>query len=147
MNSLSEESLKKACRIIIEKIVSGEAKSIDEINKLKIKVASQLKLESIPSNADILAYMNDKEKEAFSNLLIRKKTRIISGVTVIAVMTKPYKCPHGKCIYCPGGIDQGTPQSYTGFEPAAMRGAQYNYDPYLQVSNRIKQYEAIGHKV
>lgn len=148
MNSLLiEDPLKKACRIIIKKIINGEAKTIDEINKLKIEVASQLKLKNIPSNADILAYMNNEEKEAFGNLLIRKKTRIISGVTVIAVMTKPYKCPHGKCVYCPGGIEQGTPQSYTGFEPAAMRGWQYNYDPYLQVYNRIKQYEAIGHKV
>lgn len=144
---IEEELLKKACRIIIEKIASGEAKSRDEINKLKLKVASQLRLKRIPSNAEILAHMNDEEKEKFSNLLIRKKVRIISGVTVIAVMTKPYKCPHGKCMYCPGGVEQGTPQSYTGFEPAAMRGAQYNYDPYLQVSNRIKQYEAIGHKV
>ncbi len=41
----------------------------------------------------------------------------------------------------------GSPQSYTGHEPAAMRGGQNNYDPYLQVRSRIDQLTAIGHKV
>jgi elongator complex protein 3 len=41
----------------------------------------------------------------------------------------------------------GVPQSYTGHEPAAMRGSQNNYDPYLQVRSRIDQLTAIGHKV
>jgi elongator complex protein 3 len=39
------------------------------------------------------------------------------------------------------------PQSYTGFEPAAMRGLQNAFDPYLQVKSRIEQLEAIGHRV
>jgi len=41
----------------------------------------------------------------------------------------------------------GVPQSYTGKEPASMRGAQSNYDPYLQVTSRIEQLRAIGHAV
>ncbi len=41
----------------------------------------------------------------------------------------------------------GVPQSYTGFEPAAMRGLQNNFDPYQQVNVRIEQLEAIGHTV
>jgi len=59
-------------------------------------------------------------------------------------MTKPWPCPHGKCAYCPGGPTVGTPQSYVGLEPAAMRGAQHGFDPYLQVRNRIEQLRAIG---
>jgi elongator complex protein 3 len=39
------------------------------------------------------------------------------------------------------------PQSYTGFEPAAMRGLQHEFDPYGQVKNRIGQLRAIGHGV
>ncbi|MEM4502651.1 MAG: tRNA uridine(34) 5-carboxymethylaminomethyl modification radical SAM/GNAT enzyme Elp3 [Ignisphaera sp.] len=76
---------------------------------------------------------------------IRRPTRMLSGITVVAVMSKPYPCPHGKCIYCPGGPDQGTPQSYIGNEPALMRGLQTNFDPYLQMQLRLSQYEAIGH--
>jgi len=76
----------------------------------------------------------------------RKPSRTLSGVTVVAVMTAPYPCPHGKCAYCPGGPDVGTPQSYYGDEPALMRAAMVNYDPYEQVVLRLRQYEALGHK-
>ena len=41
----------------------------------------------------------------------------------------------------------GVPQSYTGQEPAALRGAQNEYNAYDQVRTRIEQLEAIGHKV
>jgi elongator complex protein 3 len=71
--------------------------------------------------------------------------RTLSGVAVVAVMTSPASCPHGKCIYCPGGVESGSPQSYTGKEPAARRGASYAFDPYEQVRGRIEQLEAIGH--
>ncbi|MEM2389954.1 MAG: hypothetical protein QW215_06925, partial [Ignisphaera sp.] len=73
---------------------------------------------------------------------VKRPTRMLSGITVVAVMTKPYPCPHGRCIYCPGGPEFGTPQSYIGNEPALMRGIQTNFDPYEQVLLRLKQYEA-----
>ena len=60
-----------------------------------------------------------------------------------AVMSAPHPCPHGKCIICPGGVDSdfGTvPQSYTGYEPATRRAIRNNYDPYIQVFNRLEQY-------
>ena len=69
-----------------------------------------------------------------------KPTRMLSGVHVFAVMAKPFPCPHGKCLYCPGGPDRGTPQSYVGNEPALMRAIHANFDPYLQVKFRLKQY-------
>ncbi|MEM4789009.1 MAG: tRNA uridine(34) 5-carboxymethylaminomethyl modification radical SAM/GNAT enzyme Elp3 [Ignisphaera sp.] len=76
---------------------------------------------------------------------VKRPTRMLSGVIVVAVMTKPYPCPHGKCIYCPGGPEYGTPQSYIGKEPALMRGIQTNFDPYLQFHLRLRQYEFLGH--
>ncbi|MEM5822964.1 MAG: tRNA uridine(34) 5-carboxymethylaminomethyl modification radical SAM/GNAT enzyme Elp3, partial [Ignisphaera sp.] len=76
---------------------------------------------------------------------VKRPTRMLSGITVVAVMTKPYPCPHGRCIYCPGGPEFGTPQSYIGNEPALMRGIQTNFDPYEQVLLRLKQYEALNH--
>ena len=76
---------------------------------------------------------------------VRKPTRVLSGVTIVAVMTAPFPCPHGKCIYCPGGPDVGTPQSYIGNEPALMRAVRNSYDPYLQVHDRLKQYLVLGH--
>lgn len=76
----------------------------------------------------------------------RKPSRILSGVTIVAVMTKPYSCPHGKCAYCPGGPEVGTPQSYYGEEPALMRALRVNYDPYEQVRARLDQYTSLGYR-
>ncbi|RLG84454.1 MAG: tRNA uridine(34) 5-carboxymethylaminomethyl modification radical SAM/GNAT enzyme Elp3, partial [Thermoprotei archaeon] len=78
---------------------------------------------------------------------VRRPTRGLSGVLSVAVMTRPFPCPHGRCIYCPGGPDRGTPQSYIGREPALMRAMHVGYDPYEQVRLRIAQYEAMGYEV
>jgi elongator complex protein 3 len=53
-------------------------------------------------------------------------------------------CPHS-CLYCPTVKD--TPKSYTGEEPAARRASMFNYNPYLQTKNRLKQLKAINHPV
>ena len=119
-----------------------------ELNRLKMKTAAKYKLEEVPSNADLISFLTPQETKRLLPILRRKTTRTISGVIVVATMTKPYPCPQPEpCAYCPGGPSQGTPQSYTGHEPAAMRGAQNNFDPYLQVRSRIEQLSAIGHKV
>jgi elongator complex protein 3 len=76
---------------------------------------------------------------------VARPTRMLSGVHIFAVMTKPYPCPHGKCIYCPGGPDKNTPQSYVGNEPALMRAVRVNYDPYEQIRSRLRQYLSMGH--
>jgi elongator complex protein 3 len=100
------------------------------------------------SNAEIITALKPKERPKLLPVLRRKTTRTISGVTVIAVMTKPQPCPQPEpCAYCPGGPTQGVPQSYTGHEPAAMRGSQNSYDPYRQAQSRIHQLTAIGHRV
>ncbi len=118
------------------------------LNRLKIKTAAKYSLQEVPSNADLINLLTKKETKRLLPIIRRKNTRAISGVTVIATMTKPYPCPQPEpCAYCPGGPTQGSPQSYTGHEPAAMRGAQNNFDPYLQVRSRIEQLTAIGHKV
>jgi len=62
-------------------------------------------------------------------------------------MTAPARCPHGICVPCPGGISCPSPQSYTGREPAALRAAQHDYDPYRQVTARLSQLEEIGHSL
>lgn len=75
-----------------------------------------------------------------ADVRVRKLTRVLSGVAPVAIMAKPHPCPHGRCIYCPGGPDFNTPQSYVGDEPALMRARGVNYDPYLQVRLRLGHY-------
>ncbi len=77
---------------------------------------------------------------------VKKRVRTISGVTIIAVMTKPLQCP-GRCVYCPGGVDNEvpTPKSYLPKSPVVMRAAQLSYDPYEQVRTRLKVLDTMGH--
>ena len=137
-----------ACREIIENLMKTPRPTERDVTMHKMCVAGKHKLPKIPSNQQLLASLRPNERRKLLSLLRRKATRTISGIAVVAVMTEPYPCPQSRpCAYCPGGPRFGVPQSYTGFEPAAMRGIQNKYDPYLQVGSRIRQLEAIGHVV
>ncbi len=137
-----------ALREIITTLLTMEHASRNDVNKLKIKTAGKYHLEKVPSSADIIAQLSPDEAKVLIPLLKRKTTRTISGVTVVATMTKPYPCPQPEpCAYCPGGPSTGSPQSYTGHEPAAMRGSQNDFNPYSQVMSRVTQLTQIGHKV
>jgi elongator complex protein 3 len=73
-----------------------------------------------------------------------KPTRTISGVAPVTVLTKPFPCP-GECIFCP--VVEGMPKSYLPDEPGAMRGADYEFDPYAQTAGRVAAMAGIGHNV
>ncbi len=73
---------------------------------------------------------------------IRKFTRTISGVTPLAVMTAPVRCP-GRCIYCPTYLD--APQSYTPESPAVLRARRFAYDARQQVAARLNTFAEMGH--
>jgi len=116
------------------------------IDGAKREVSRKYALERIPKNSEILkAAESSKEREALAELLKKKPVRTISGVAVVAAMTKPLPCPHGKCLYCPQG--KNAAQSYTGEEPASLRARSLGYDPYLQVEHRLSQLNSIGHSV
>ncbi len=119
-----------------------------QLTKLKRNLALKHKLKVIPSNINLLLHVKEEEIPFFKKKLLTKPVRTISGVSPIAIMTQPSNCPHGKCTFCPGGINSpwgDVPQSYTGHEPATMRGIRNKYDAYLQVMNRLEQYVILGH--
>ncbi|RLI26177.1 tRNA uridine(34) 5-carboxymethylaminomethyl modification radical SAM/GNAT enzyme Elp3 [Candidatus Bathyarchaeota archaeon] len=137
----------EASRVIVERLLGMERLSRVDVERVKLEVCRELGLARIPSNSELISVLKPGE-ERLLPVLRRKRVRTISGVTIIAVMTKPHQCPKDTpCIYCPGGPARGSPQSYTGREPAALRGAQHGYDPYKQVSSRVAQLRAIGHRV
>ncbi len=123
-----------------------EVPSKEALAKQKVILCRKRGLKKIPTDIEI--YLNlGEESEELKKLLQTKPVRTSSGVATVALMTHPLRCPHGRCSYCPGGQDShfgDVPQSYTGNEPATMRGIRNNYDPYLQVFNRLEQYVAIG---
>jgi elongator complex protein 3 len=135
-------------REIIEALInSSESLSRRTVNKIKNRVCAKYHCETAPSNADILEATIPEENDILRPFLQKRPVRTLSGVAVVATMTRPHECPHGKCAYCPGGPDLGVPQSYTGHEPATMRGIQNEFDPYRQVESRLHQLKTIGHSI
>ncbi len=119
-----------------------------QLSKLKRELCIKYKLKKIPTNIKILLNSPKEEFELIKKKLLTKPVRSISGVSPVAIMTKPDRCPHGKCTFCPGGLNSpfgDVPQSYTGHEPSTMRGIRNNYDAYLMVFNRLEQYVILGH--
>ena len=76
------------------------------------------------------------------HLLQVKPRRSASGVATITVITKPWKCG-GACIYCPN--DLRMPKSYLSDEPACQRAERNYFDPYLQVTSRLRALNQMGH--
>ncbi|MEM3439273.1 MAG: tRNA uridine(34) 5-carboxymethylaminomethyl modification radical SAM/GNAT enzyme Elp3, partial [Thermoplasmata archaeon] len=129
---------------IAESIMNGEIKDREEFEKYKMRLAKKYHVQ-LPGNSEILKHIPEELREKYLGIILRKPSRTLSGVAVVAAMTSPFPCPHGKCIYCPGGVEYNTAQSYTGKEPAALRAIMNDYDAYRQVRSRIEQLRAIGH--
>jgi len=133
--------------LILELLTENYTNST-KINQLKINLSKKYKYIGIIKNASIIANSNNQNRKKIIKILNIKPIRELSGVTVVALFAKPHSCPHGKCIFCPGGPGSpfgDTPQSYTGAEPAALRAIRNNYDPYLQIFNRLEHYCINGH--
>ncbi len=137
-----------ALQEITELIKSNQIQDQESLNEIKQEMAKKHKLSKTPTNIEILISLPKEKVADFKKILLSKPTRTISGVSPVAIMTAPSKCPHGKCTFCPGGLNSpwgDVPQSYTGHEPATMRGIRNDYDAYLQVFNRLQQYVLMGH--
>ncbi len=132
-------------RRLIQAILSGEIEDKAALQKAKVQLARELHLSRLPANSEVIERLDEASFRKVEDILKRKPVRTLSGVAVVAVMTSPAPCPHGRCIYCPGGVDNGSPQSYTGKEPAARRASFNEFDPFRQTRARIEQLEAIGH--
>lgn len=134
-------------RAIVDDILNGSITTREELELEKRRLGEELGLDRFVRNSELLAVATSVEKKRLLKLLQKKPMRTASGVAVVAAMTKPSPCPHGQCRYCPGGPDFEVPQSYTGKEPATRRAIQYGFDPYLQVTFRLRQLSRIGHSI
>ena len=86
--------------------------------------------------------LDSELKKRLLNTLQMKPRRTASGVATITVMTKPWPCS-SNCVYCPN--DLRMPKSYLHDEPACQRAERSYFDPYLQVSARLRVLEQMGH--
>ena len=115
----------------------------DDVNRIKLDVARRYSPSRIPSNEELLRVARD---ERLRRILMRRPSRILSGIAVVTVAAKPYRCPNqAHCIYCPGGIRHGTPQSYTPESPSVIHASRLAYDPRMQVESHITALERRGY--
>jgi elongator complex protein 3 len=142
------EEFERTCETLIERILDGEVER-GEVEAAKLEACATHSAPKVPKNSEILDRAPDGRREELEKVLRRKPVRTASGVSPVAIMTSPHMCPHGQCLYCPGGpgSEFSSAQSYTGHEPAAARGVQNDYDPYGQVTLRLNQLREIGHPV
>ena len=148
--SLSSETEEKheanyvsACRHIASQIQSRKDLSRNEIAKIVRDASARYCLSTLPRNQDILEYLDTLD--SYRKLLMVKPVKTASGVAIIAVMPKPYACPQGRCLYCPGGIQANTPLSYTGSEPATILAQKFGYNPYEQIRSKLSHILSLGH--
>ncbi|ESP87205.1 tRNA uridine(34) 5-carboxymethylaminomethyl modification radical SAM/GNAT enzyme Elp3 [Candidatus Halobonum tyrrellensis] len=142
------DAFDRACEELVDRVLDGRLDR-DGLEAAKREVCSEYSAPKVPRNTDLLGYAPEGRREELAEVVRRKPVRTASGVSPVAIMTSPRMCPHGKCLYCPGGpaSEFSSAQSYTGHEPAAARGKQNDYDPYGQVTLRLEQLRHIGHPV
>jgi elongator complex protein 3 len=149
-DATSEESaaFERVCEDLVDRILEGDLDR-DGLEAAKLDACSRHSAASVPKNTDLLQRAPAERRDEVRAVVRRKPVRTASGVSPVAIMTSPHMCPHGKCLYCPGGpaSEFDSAQSYTGHEPAAARGEQNDYDPYGQVTLRLEQLRHIGHPV
>ncbi|MGN6624628.1 MAG: tRNA uridine(34) 5-carboxymethylaminomethyl modification radical SAM/GNAT enzyme Elp3 [Candidatus Nitrosocosmicus sp.] len=149
LHNKETEQYYKACKEISDQIISLDVNNLQSIKKEMYKIikdiSSQYKLSKIPKNMDILK--NLPQENPLKGILKLKPSKTLSGIAVITVMPMPFECPHGKCIYCPGGVEVNTPLSYVGSEPATKIAQNVNYDPFNQVWTKLSQLAQRGHDI
>jgi elongator complex protein 3 len=149
---MSDATLAEARVACVAEIVRTVIRTYDEkgtlnVERLKFALSSKYGLPSTPKLHEIIAAVPEGYREQVLPFLRAKPIRSASGIAVVAVMSKPHRCPHiamtgSVCVYCPGGPDSDfeySTQAYTGFEPTSMRAIRARYNPYFQVRTRTAQ--------
>jgi elongator complex protein 3 len=135
----------QVCKSIAQQVQKEANMPVTTILKIKRETASKYHLSTMPKNEHIMQYLSNDSQ--YRKVLMVRPIKTASGVVVIAVMPKPFECPHGRCIYCPGGVEFNTPLSYTGSEPSTKSAQRFGYDPYVQVQCKLSQLCARGHDI
>uniref|UniRef100_A0A0K3CKV5 Elongator complex protein 3 n=1 Tax=Rhodotorula toruloides TaxID=5286 RepID=A0A0K3CKV5_RHOTO len=152
----SAEITIRVCSEIVRRLLEAHDKGETvNLNALKTQVASKYGSKSVPRLVDIISAVPQEVRDILLPKLRAKPVRTASGIAVVAVMSKPHRCPHiamtgNICVYCPGGPDSDfeySTQSYTGYEPTSMRAIRARYDPYEQSKGRVEQLRSLGHSV
>lgn len=123
----------------------------EDFHKLKNKIFWKYKIAKPFQSIELIERYNElnatwelEENLVFKKVLRKRWIRSLSWVTVISLLTDFFWCP-GQCVYCP--TFEGLPKSYIPNEPAVQRAVLNNFDPIMQIHNRLRALEITGHKI
>lgn len=140
---------------IIDEIIDAWIKykdlTKDRFHKVKNEIYKKYKLPKPIPTIEIIERFNElvlawkiQDNDFFRKVIRKRWVRSLSWVTVISLLTKFFGCP-GKCVYCPTFED--LPKSYIPNEPAVQRAQLNEFDPILQIHNRLRALEITWHKI
>lgn len=125
--------------------------SKDNFHKLKNEIYKKYKIakpfqsiELIERYEELVTDGTLEENLFFKKILRKRWVRSLSGITVISLLTDFFGCPW-KCVYCP--TFEWLPKSYIPDEPAVQRAVLNNFDPIMQIHNRLRALEITGHTI
>ena len=134
-----------ACREMANKLSLLKELSLKHVSLVIRATSSKYHLSKTPKFHDIIKYLPSDSN--IRRKMMVKPIKTASGVLVITVMAKPYDCPHGRCIYCPGGKELNIPLSYTGKEPVTRLAQKFDYNPKNQIISKLEQEYSRGHNI
>ena len=137
--------MREAAAYLAEQVGRGEVASRAALEKLKKRAAKQYSLDRYVSNSEVIAALEPGARGAFDEMLRVHPRRSASGIVVVTVFSAPYSCPHGTCVFCPGGPRSGTPQSYLPESPGMRTALGVAFDPFPQVHSSLSKYQGNGH--
>ena len=138
----AEDRVKEACRAAAVLLLEHSNLRVEDVKRM---VARMYRLKRVPSNVEILENAPEDVRHELRKVLVKKPVKTVSGVATITIMNPMRSCPHGGCIYCPGGLE--SPKSHTGEEEMVRQARLVDYDPHLQVLAQVGKLERMGHDV
>jgi len=147
-NLIVKKAQEECVGVVLMEKIDNEEKMMKVVRrvcrKYKVSCLDLKKVNLLETYKDLVARKKVAPDLSFENMMIKRRIRTESGVSVLSVMTKPLGCP-GQCVYCPN--QPLMPKSYLDNQPAAMRGVMNDFDPYDQVYSRLEMLKRMGHDV
>ena len=135
----------EALALLARKIEKGEISTSAQLERAKNEVSKSLSLDRYLSNSEILLALDSGSRAGHLELLRSHPRRSASGIVVVTAFSAPFACPHGTCVFCPGGPRLGTPQSYMRDSPGMKSALRSEFDPSRQVTISLGKYAENGH--
>jgi elongator complex protein 3 (tRNA carboxymethyluridine synthase) len=141
------DGLRGAIAQVADQVAQGRVSTREDLERLKKRAASEYGLKRYISNSEIISYLPRSRRHQFEEMLRVHPRRSASGIVVVTAFSAPFSCPHGTCVFCPGGPRAGTPQSYLPRSPGMRTALEVAFDPYAQVRRSLQKYSSNGHEV